>query len=66
MFHSVARVIVGREVNQECVLFKLGRAPHRHFCPYDLFDVFDECGALTAFWSKRVDHDVILLAVDLE
>jgi len=66
MLHAVAGMIVGSEVDHKRVLFKLRRSPHGDFGPHDLLDVFHERGAAAAFWSKRVDHDVILFAVYCE
>ena len=43
-----------------------GGSPHRDLRAHDLFDVFYEARALAAFGAKRVDHDVILLAVDFK
>ena len=66
MLHAVAGMIVGSEVDQKRVLFKLRRSPHRDFRTHDLFDIFHECSTASAFWPKRVDHHVILFAVDCE
>src|SRR5688572_15210309 len=66
MFHAVARVIVGGVVNQKGIFRKLRRPPHRHLRAHDLLDVAHERRALAAFWSKRMDHDVILLTVNFE
>src|SRR5688572_1713874 len=59
-------MIVGGEVKEKRVVSKLRRPPHRNLGAHDLFDVAHECRALAAFRSKRVDYDVILLAVDCE
>src|SRR5690242_10733101 len=66
MFHAVAGVIVGGEVNQKRVLLKLRRAPHCHLCAHDLLDVLHERRPLAAFGTERVDHHMKLLAVDYE
>ena len=66
MLHAVAGTIVGGEVDEERIFFKLRRSPHRDFGAHDLLDVFDECRASPSFWSKRVDHDVILFPVNFE
>src|SRR5215213_1085753 len=66
MLHSVSGMIVGGEVNQERVLFKFRRAPHRNFRTHDPLYVFHECSASAAFRTKRMDHDIILFAISLE
>src|ERR1044072_9832948 len=66
MLHSVARTIVGCEVQQKCVILKLWWSPHRDFRSHDLLHVFHERGTLAAFRAERVDHDVVPLSVNLE
>ena len=66
MFHAVAGVIVGSEVNQECVGIKLRWSPHPSLRTHDLFDVANQCRALSTFVSQRVHHDVIRLPVNLK
>jgi hypothetical protein len=66
MFHAVTGMIVGGEVKEKSVLVKLRWSPHRDLCAHDRFDVAHELRAPPTFRTKRMDHDVILLAVDCE
>src|SRR5215216_8118080 len=66
MFHAVAGMILGGKVQQERVLFKLRRTPHGHFRAHDLLDISHERRSLSSFRTKRVDDDVILLAVNFK
>src|ERR1044072_1217289 len=53
-------------MQEKCILFELRWSPHCDFRSHDLLDVFHERRALSAFRAKRVDHDVILLSVNIE
>src|SRR5215203_5504583 len=66
MFHAVSGTIVGGKVTQEGVFFKFRSAPHRHLCAHDFLDVFHEGSTPSPFLTKRMDHNVILLAVNFK
>src|SRR4029079_9588914 len=66
MFHSISGTIVGGEMQEERVLLKLRRSPHRYLRAHDPLDVLHERRTFAAFVTERMYDDVILLAVDFE
>ena len=65
MLHAVAGTIVGRVVDQNVYSSNSG-GPHIATWARTIFSMSLTSGASSTFWSKRVDHDVILFPINFE
>ena len=52
VFHSIARVAIVREMDQESVRIKLRRSPHRRLSAHNLFQVAHQRRPFAGFFSE--------------